>query len=263
MRKLAIASGLSLSLLLGCASNPNNGPNASHGLSGFFRGIAHLVLSPVQIAAGLLEGVASLPYYASTGLHKINQGMVDAQASITLDDTYEAAYGKRIKDVNADGNTNEQFRRMKHATAYLQKILKQHGVVDYDKYLLTSIDTANRQGATLFAVVYRSQKSITVIDKYNSNSTRKFTTKDRLFYEPFKQDFQGTPLDTIIDWAGVPVESYQSQKLQAVLLTLAANAIVDEKRRYDYWQAEEEWIKGDFNKVLKKQNEKTAKSMNI
>ncbi|TQV75194.1 hypothetical protein FLL45_09655 [Aliikangiella marina] len=262
MKKLTMATGLSLSLLLGCASNPS-GPNASHGLGGFFRGVAHLVLSPVQIAAGLLEGVASLPYYASTGLHKINQGMIEAQASITLDDTYEAAYGKRIKDINVDGDTNEQFRRMKHATAYLQKILKQHGVVDYDKYLLTSIDTANRQGATLFAVVYRLRTSITVIDKYNPKITRKFTTKDRLFYEPYREDFQGTPLDTIIDWAGVPIESYQSQKLQAVMLTLAANAIVNGKRRIDYWQAEAEWINGNFKTILKQQNEQTTRSMKI
>lgn len=267
MKKLIIATGLSVCLISGCAHGPNagsnNGPNARHGLAGFFKGIAHLVLSPIQIAAGLLEGVASLPYYASTGLHAINEGMVNAQASITLDDTYEAAYGKRIDQVKPDGETNDKFRRMKHATAYLQKILKQYGVANHQHYILTSIDTANKQGATLFAVVYRSATSITVFDKYDNKTPRKFTSKDRLFYEPFETDINGNSIDTIIDWAGVPLESYQQQKMQAVLLTLAANAIVDSKKRPDYWAIEKRWIAGEHFNILEKQQSKTHQTMNI
>jgi len=263
MKKLILATGLSVCLISACAHNQNSGPNASHGLGGIFRGIAHLVLSPFQIAAGLLEGVASLPYYASTGLHAINQGMLDAQAKITLDDTYEAAYGKRINDVKADGDTHERFRRMKHATGYLQKVLEQYGIANYQDYILTSIDTANHQGATLFAVVYRPFNSITVVDKYNREKVRKFTNKDRLFYEPYQSDVNGKALDTIVDWAGVPTDSYDSQKMQAVLLTLAANAIANGKRRADYWKVETRWIDGEFLKILEKQKSKINQSMAI
>lgn len=263
MKKLMIATGLSVCLVSACAHNQSSGPNTGHGLNGFFRGIAHLVLSPLQIAAGLLEGVASLPYYASTGLHAINQGMVDAQAKITLDDTYDAAYGKRIHEVKPDGDTNEKFRRMKHATSYLQKVLKQYGVVDYQYYFLTSIDTANREGATLFAVIYRPVNSITVVDKYNHKTVRNFTVKDRLFYEPYRSDFDGNTLDKIVDWAGVPAQSYDTQKMQAVLLTLAANAIADGKIRTDYWDAEKRWIDGEYLKILEKQKLKMSQSMTI
>ena len=263
MKKTLIASGLSVCLLTACAHNQANGPNPGHGIGGLFRGVAHLILSPIQIAAGLLEGVASLPYYASTGLHAINQGMVEAQASVTLDDTYEAAYGKRIKDVDSDGDTNERFRRMKHATTYLQKILKQHGVADYQNYILTSIDTANKKGATLFAVVYRKQTSINVFDKYDNKTVRNFDRNDRLFYEPFQKDIHGNSIDVIVDWAGVPTDSYQTQKLQAVLLTLAANAIAENKRRHDYWKAEERWIDGEYMDILEAQNAKTSRSMRI
>jgi hypothetical protein len=263
MKKIVITSLLGVCLVSACAHNLQGGPDARHGIGGFFKGVAHLVLSPIQIASGLLEGVASLPYYASTGLHAINEGMVNAQASITLDDTYEAAYGKRIDEVNADGDTNERFRRMKHATEYFQKVLKQYGVVDYQYYYLTSIDTANKDGATLFAVIYRTSDSITVLDKYDNKTQRRFTSSDRLFYEPFMVDIHGNPLDVIIDWAGVPIEAYASQKQQAVLLTLSANAVATGKKRQDYWQIEKRWIEGDFQQIIKEQNAKVEQSMRI
>ncbi len=88
----------------------------SGGLGKAMLGVAQLVLSPLQIAAGLLEGIAAFPYYLSTGLKEINEGMIAANAKVTLDDTYEAAYGKRINAVPESGDTGETFRRMKHAT---------------------------------------------------------------------------------------------------------------------------------------------------
>ncbi len=256
MKKVLIVTGLSVCLIAGCSHNPEQNSNGKHGLNGFLKGIAHLVLSPLQIASGLMEGVASLPYYANTSLHKINKGLEDAQAKITLDDTYESAYGKRISDVSNDGETNNRFRRMKHASSYLQKILKSYGVDNYAHYYLTSIDTAQRDGATLFAVIYRQKKSINVLDKYNHQSIRNYESKDRLFYEPFQFDVNGNEVDTIIDWAGISTESYKTQKMQAVLLTLAANAIIDGKQRDDYWGIEKQWISGEFKTIMKKRNSK-------
>lgn len=254
---------LSVFLVAACATPQHGGPNASHGATSMMEGFAHLILSPFQIAAGLLEGVASLPYYASTGLHEINKGLINAQAKVSLDDTYEAAYGKRLDQVPSDGNTGEVFRRMKHATDYFRKVLKQYGIQDPQNYILTSIDTANRDGYTLFAVVYRPAKAITVLDKYDGKTIRNFTSEDRLFYEPFAVDVNGAPLDTIIDWAGIPKEYSDSQKQQAILLTLAANAVASEKRRMDYWPAEKRWVTGEFLDIVKSQNQKVQKSLGI
>jgi len=246
-----------------CATPPQNDPNGKSGGSLLIRGFTNLVLSPFQIAAGLLQGVAALPYYASTGLQEINQGMVKAQARVTLDDTYEAAYGKRINQVSADGDTGEVFRRMKHATEFFQKVLKQYGVRDHENYILTSIDTANKDGYTLFAVVYRPVKSIKVIDKYDGKSVQHFTSEDRLFYEPFATDVNGKPIDTVIDWGGVPTSAYRTQKQQAVLLTLAANSVASEKRRSDYWEVEKRWITGEYLATMNSQAQRVQQALGI
>lgn len=245
------------------APQRGGGPNPEHGFVTLFKGIGHLILSPLQIATGLLEGVSSLPYYAATSLNAINEGLVKAQAKITLDDTYEGAYGKRLAQVNPEGDTGEVFRRMKHASEYFQKVLKQHGVEDAQHYILTSIDTANKDGFTLFAVVYRPTDAITVIDKYDGKTVRKFTREDRLFYEPFREDVNGKPLDKIVDWSGIPTESYKTQKEQAVLLTLSANAVASGKSRSDYWNAEGRWIAGEFIEITNQQNKKVEKALGL
>ncbi len=262
-RRFATILALGMGALFACAAPQTGGPNPEHGFTSMLRGIGHLILSPVQIAAGLLEGVASLPYYAATNLNAINDGLIKAQAKITVDDTYEAAYGKRISQAGPEGDTGEVFRRMKHASEYFQKVLAQHGTPDAQHYILTSIDTANPQGFTLFAVVYRPTDAVTVIDKYDGKTIRKFTREDRLFYEPFAVDVNGKPLDTIVDYAGVPTESYKTQKQQAILLTLSANAVADGKKRSDYWDAEKLWISGAFEGVVDQQNKKVQQSLGL
>jgi hypothetical protein len=167
MKTKIVVAITALVVFLACAAPNQQGPSPGHGASSAMQGIAHLILSPLQIAAGLLEGIASLPYFLSTNIHEVNRGMVKAQARVGLDDTYEAAYGTKLTDVPDNGDTGEVFRRMKHATERFQKVLNAYGVNDAEQYILTSIDTANKQGFTLFAVVYRPEDSIRVFDKYN------------------------------------------------------------------------------------------------
>lgn len=256
MRKRMVGIGLICLLgILSCA--PQNqqargtaGQAPASGLGMIAKGVANLILSPFQIAAGILQGISSVPYYLGMSLEKINAGLVEAQAKVTLDDTYESAYGKRIKAVPESGDTGEVFRRMKHASEYLQKVLARYGVKDARHYILTSIDTANSQGYTLFAVVYRPHDSITVIDKYDGKTLRTFTSDDRLFYEPFERDAQGRPLDTLVDWAGLTRDFYATQKAQALMLTMAANSVVGEKRSPDYWEIEKRWIAGEFESIV-------------
>jgi hypothetical protein len=263
MRKYLSILLISVLFITGCATPQQGGPNAGRGLSSAMLGVMHLILSPIQIAAGLLEGVAAVPYYAGTALGDINAGLIKAQAKVTLDDTYESAYGKRISQVDPSGDTGEVFRRMKHASEYFQKILQRHGVKDSSSYILTSIDTANNKGYTLFAVVYRPAKSIAVIDKYDGKTVRNFTSDDRLYYEPFKTDANGKSLDVIVDWAGIPTAQYETQKQQAVLLTLAANAVASEKMRTDYWAAEKSWTDGQYEDLMKDQSQRTEKAMGL
>jgi len=98
---------------------------------------------------------------------------------VTLDNTYEAAYGKRINAVPESGDTGEVFRRMKHATEHFQKVLYRYGVSDTDNYILTSIDTANSKGYTLFALVYRPSE--TIQETLKTPSTPLFQKRAREF----------------------------------------------------------------------------------
>ena len=272
MKRLTFILLVFLVCVAGCApqGRPGGGgqtdgkaPVPASGLGMITTGLVNLVLSPVQIAAGVLQGIASVPFYLNMSVQKINQGLIDAQAKVTLDDTYESAYGKRIASVPESGDTGEVFRRMKHASEYFQKVLSRYGVKDARKYILTSIDTANNMGYTLFAVVYRPYDSITVIDKYDGKTVRTFTRDDRLFYEPYEKDSQGRPLDTLIDWSGLARDFYTTQKAQAVLLTMAANAAVNEKRSPDYWDIEKQWIAGEFLPIVEQKMNGVRNKMKI
>lgn len=249
MKKSTITALLA-TLLVACATSPNSqGPSVGHGLSTAATGLAHLLLSPLQIAAGLLEGITAVPYYLATDIRTLNEGLASAQAKITLDDTYQSIYGKNLSEVTNDGNMGIVFRRMKDASQFFQTVLRQYGVRDSQRYFLTSVDTANDQGYTLFAVVYRSVDSIQIVDKYDHNP-RHLTVADRLFYEPFAQDTRGQILDKIIDWAGLSRATVETQKAQAILITLAANSVVSGKQSPDYWDIEKRWIAGDFREIV-------------
>ena len=263
MKKSALILCLCLLLITSCSTTNEGGKKVSSGFGKAMAGVAQLVLSPLQIAAGLLEGIAAFPYYLSTSLEDINKGMIAANAKVTLDDTYEAAYGKRINAVPESGDTGEVFRRMKHATEYFQKILKRYGVNDADNYILVSIDTANSKGYTLFAVVYRPAETIKVIDKYDGSTVKTFSREDRLYFEPFEKDFKGKKLDTIIDWAGLPREFITTQKGQALMLTMAANSVVNEKRTPEYWDIEKRWIAGEFEEIVDQKMSSVKNKMKI
>lgn len=251
MKKLLFLTSINLTLLVACATPPSKpaGPSVEHGFSTAWFGLQHLLLSPLQIAVGLLEGIASVPYYLSTSLNEINQGLIQAQAKVTLDDTYESAYGKRLHEVPENGETGMIFSRMKHATAYFQKVLKQYGVSNSEHYILTSLEESSGK-YVLLAVVLRPLDSIQVIDKYDGQSQRLLTNADRLFYETFRQAANGKPLDTVLDWAALPKEAIATQKAQAILITLSANAVLSGKPHPEYWTAEQRWLAGQASQVV-------------
>ena len=263
MRSTIAKSILIGSCLLSLSACQSKDSRVGHGLNTAARGIGHLILSPFQITAGLLEGISSVPLLISSSIHDINKGMIQAQNKITLNDTYDSAYGKRLAEVPDNGHTGELFYRMKHATVQLQKVIKEYGVENPEHYILTSVDTANSKGYTLFAVVYRPKQKIEVIDKYNHSTKRTYTSSDRMFYDAYRVDKNQMTVDRVVDWAGIPREAIKTQKGQAVLITLAANAIVDKKRRQDYWEAEKRWIEGEYLEICQNQSEEIKSKMNI
>ena len=223
------------------------------------------VATTQQIGKGLDQGIATLPYIALSDakLEDINKELILTKQEVTIDDTYLMAYGVPLSAAGSDGDTGALFTTMKEATGYFQKVLNGHGMPDAEKYILTSIDTAKEEGYTLFAVVYRPVPEIRVADKYDGTTPRRFTGEDRLFYEPFRVDLQGKPLDSIVDWAGVPVGSYSTQKYQAVMMTLAANKVMERASRIDYWDAEKRWIAGGFGPICVEQDKNLCSVMGI
>ena len=144
---------------------------------------------------------------------------------------------------------------MQDATVFFQRILRQYGVHDADRYVLTAIRTADRDGYTLYAVIHRPRDLIEVPDKYSGYGMRSYGRRDRGFYQPFRHDDQGRSLDTVIDWAGVPRTDIRTQKGQAILMTLAANSVLNGKQASEYWAAEKRWISGEYLKIVAERHE--------
>jgi len=175
------------------------------------------LLSPFQIAAGLLEGIASVPYYLSTDIRAINNGLIKAQAEITLDDTYQLVFS----------DTNIIFKTMKQATSVFQELLRKKNIYNHHYYILTAIKEQSGK-YTLLAVIYR-------------------------------------PIDRIevIDWTALSINSIQSQKAQAIFITLAANSVFNEKRMPEYWEIKKRWLAGDAREIVEQRTKDMNRRMGI
>jgi len=212
-------------------------------------GLGQLILSPLMVVAGLLEGIAALPVFLGSGVHELNRELVAANARITLDDVYRGAYDTPLKDVADNGDTGTVFREMRSATVHFQSMLHRQGVDDADHYLLTAVRTADRNGYTLYAVIRRPPGSIKVQSRNGSTVMRALSPVDLDYYRPYARDTQGRALDEVVDWAGLPRTAIATQKGQAILLNLAANAVLNRKRRNEYWRMEQRWVAGDYRVI--------------
>jgi len=258
VKKLLISS---CCWLAACATTTSTGPGVGHGFSTAIQGVGHLLLSPLQVATGLLEGIASVPYYLSTNLNEINQGLVNAQANVTLGDTYQSVYGKSLAEVPASGDTGKVFKDLPEATQFFQKILREYQVPNAYRYILTSLSSDQY---VLLTVVYRSaDSSIQVFDKHDRRSKFSLGNQDSLFYVPYRQDVNGQPLDTVIDWAALPKTTINTQKAQAVLLTLATNSVLSGKKSPTYWEIENRWLAGAARAIVQEQENSIKARMGI
>jgi hypothetical protein len=240
---------LSTFLVTGCVSHrtaePSPAPNPARGLG---QALGYLVLSPVMIVAGLFEGIATAPYLIEADLHDMNREMEKANTNVTLDETYQYAYGRRLDTVPKSGSTGRVFRHMSEATGHFQNVLRGYGVADYDRYFLTAVRTADQAGYTLYGVVHRPARQIRILDR--NGRVRTLSPEDRVYYRPYERDASGRPLDVVIDWAGVPRTTIKTQKGQAILMTLAANSVLINRRSDSYWDIEKSWIEGDYKHIV-------------
>lgn len=236
----------SVSLTVGCVAPPPS--HVRHPAEGLGIAVGYLVASPVLILAGLMEGIAAAPYFVEADIHEMDRVMTEGGAAVTIGRTYEYAYETSFDTVPSSGDTGRVFRHMRPATGHFQNVLNGYGVEAPGNYVLTAVRTADRDGYTLYAVVYRPGGSIRVRD--DSGRVRVLTPDDDEYYRPYRRDANDRPLDMVIDWAGVPRTSIRTQRGQAILMTLAANSVLINRRSDEYWAVETRWIAGEFERIV-------------
>ena len=224
---------------------------------------------------GTADGLSALPYYQGDekGLQELNRTFTDMGAQVTLEDTYRLAYGLNLDTVGVDGDERKMYFDMKLATIYLQKLLKSYNVLQAENYYMTAINTEMKHGFRLVAIVYRNpesysdiyfpRKALDVIDKFDGFSEATYKETEFQYYIPYQIDIFGTPVDTVVYWAVVPIDCAATQKHQAVLLTQAANAVLNTDTSTDYWDVENRWISGGFIDVAREMQSEVCLTLGL
>jgi hypothetical protein len=195
------------------------------------------------------------------GIRRFNMDMAENGAAVTLADTYQAAYGKDLKDAPADGDTGQAFADMRTATRYFRNILSDKGVLDAGNYVLTRYADKDREGFQLIAVVYREDRVITVKDPINKEIRKTMDANAPAYYRPYQADENGRVIDRVVEWAAVPANCFEKQGQQAVLLTAAANHVISPQPKGDFWQATQKWENGDVADVVAAQDYLACRSL--
>jgi len=223
------------------------------------------IAATYSVGKALEMGTSALPYYAYSdlSLQKLNQRMQEADMTVTISETYELAYGKLFSKVLPDGETGQVIGNMRDATEYFQRILSGNNIKNSGHYYLTSIPAPENESFTLFAAVYRPYAYIEVNDKHNPSEKLALPQSDMKFYIPYEQDVSGESLDTVYEWFALSTDCYAKQRHQALLLTLAANEMIKQKPRPDYWTAEKKWLSGDYMEVLTAQDRAVCRAVGV
>ena len=222
-----------------------------------------------QIAEGIQIGAPALPYfvYSKMSLPLLNEEFKNANAAISLEDTYDAAYELSFEDIPSDGNTEHAFENMETASKYLQKILKSKGVENFENYFLTALGTADNDGYILIAAIYRPDRTINVFNKFDFLFRQTLTLEDIDYYRAYRTDVSGKLQDIVYDWAALPTQCVSQQAYQSILLTLTAikalEQKLDQKQDNEYWRKERQWIAGNHLSVLLKQDMQISQTLGI
>lgn len=260
-RSLAV-SALAAALLAGCATGGSDGRVASET---FGKGVKNLLLSPVMIVSGLAQGLAFLPYTLGTGLNELNKGLLEADA-VPLDDSYKATFGVAIDDARVDPQTGairgkeSPYGRYRpeailEANRSLQRLLVSQGMPpDQARHYVLTGDYryAMSRGQILLAVVHRNPgEQAFRVQARQTGIVTTFKPDQRGWYEPYRRDIGGQPLDEVIDWVALDYKLLRQEKVVATLMVLSAESIKSGKRSPDFWDAEQPWIAGDTASVIR------------
>ena len=218
-------------------------------------------LSPAQLSKGLVEGISFIPYLSKTKLLTINDILNKTKIKVSLEIAYEYAYDKKLKEAKADGDTGQVFKDMKVANEHFQKLLKRYGLKNYNQYVLTAIDSDSEY--MLYATIERKVNFIKVFDKEKGLKVLSLNPDDPKYYEPYEKDTLDNPLDTVVDFGAVLKKDAFTQKTQSILLTMAANSVLEKKKSLGYWSIEKRWIKGDTQAVLEESEASIDKRIGI
>lgn len=218
-----------------------------------------------QINKGIHTGAPALPYfvYSKMSLPLLNEEFKNANAAISLEDTYDAAYELSFEDIPSDGNTEHAFENMETASKYLQKILKSKGVENFENYFLAALGVADNNEYILIAAIYRPDRTINVFNKFDFLLRQTLTLEDIDFYRAYRTDTSGESQDFVYDWAALPTQCVSQQAYQSILLTLTANKILEQKQDNEYWRKERQWIAGNHLSVLLKQDMQISQTLGI
>lgn len=248
-------------LATGCAV----GPNGQLAAETFGRGLLNLVLSPFMIAAGILQGLAFLPYTLGTGLAELNRGLLQAQA-VPLNDSYKATFGVSIDDQRVDQKSGEirgqeglygRYRpqAIMEANRAFQRLLVSQGMPEEkaQNYVLAgNYSYAWSRGLILLVVTYRHSgaQPIRVASKETGIVTT-FRPDQRTWHEPYERDVNGQAIDEVIDWTAMEYKLLRQDKIVATLMVIAAEAVKSGKRSTDYWEAERRWKAGETTQLIR------------
>ena len=244
----------------GCAG-PNGGPHPAQTVG---RGLLNLILSPLMIVGGIIQGLAFLPYTIGTGLAELNRGLIQAQA-VPLDDSYKATFNVAINDPRVDQKSGEirgqdglygRYRPQAiiEANRAFQRLLVSQGMPE-DKarhYILAgNYNYAWSRGVILLAVTYRHSgaQPIRVASKETGIVTT-FRPDQRTWHEPYDRDVNGQAIDEVIDWTAMEYKLLRQDKIVATMMVIAAEAVKSGKRATDYWEAERRWKAGETAQLL-------------
>jgi hypothetical protein len=247
-------------LVTGCV-----GPNGQTAVGNIGRGLAYLILSPFMIVAGILQGLAFLPYTIGTGLAELNKGLAQAQA-VPLDDSYKATFGVSMTDQRVNQQSGEirgqeglygRYRpeAIMEANRSFQRLLVSQGMPEdkaHNYVLAGNYNYAWSRGVILLAVTYRHSgaQPIRVASKETGIVTT-FRPDQRTWHEPYERDVNGQAIDEVIDWTAMEYKLLRQDKIVAMLMVIGAEAVKSGKRSTDYWEAERRWKAGETAQLLR------------
>lgn len=272
VRRIAAASLLGAALLAGCVH-----PGAERGMQTFGQGMANLFMAPFMIVAGLLQGLAFLPYSAGIALDDLNRAMVEAQV-VSLNDAYRSAYGVRLDDPRVDRGSGQvagtEFRFGQHrpnaileATDAFQRLLASLGMPEEKArhYVVVADYTHVRtRGVLLVAVVHRqtAMQPLRVVSKHTGIATT-LRPDHAGWASAYARDAHGAAIDEVIDWVAIDYAALRQDRTVATLMAIAAESVKTGKRTPEYWAMEQRWLAGETSQVIAESAGKVKKAIGL